>query len=337
MHTADVAVIIPVRNRKATVLDTLVSLAEQTVLPKRLIVVDDGSTDQTARSIRQWLAWLDPRIEAHFPRQPARGASAARNHGMSQRGDCRFVAFLAPNDLWPADFLQRTTYYLEADPKAVAVSCDRLAVNTTRNTRRREVLAGIAENAPRWLFTRHATVGSCTLFRAAAVHALGYDENLAAADDAGLYLRLSLSGAWLYAAGQPAVFRSSAPPSGEQCSLGHDLADQFAWAQVCEDFIHSHNVSRFISPREVRYQLARKWYRAGRQLAASGRFDEALRCYHRSCYWRSWNRARLHAALRCFTTGRLGQSVRALGLAQRLVHWPTHSRGSRPHFSGQSR
>lgn len=319
MHTADAAIIIPAHNHRAAVLDTLVSVVEQTLPPKRLIVVDDGSTDEAAQYVQQWLAETDPRIEAHFLPQPARGASLARNYGMGQRGDCRFVAFLDPDDLWPPDFLQRATYYLETYPKAVAVSCDRLTVNAASSARRREVLAGIADNPPRWLFTRDARVGSCTLFRAEAILSLGQDENLAAADGAGLMLRLSLSGPWLYTAGKPAIFRAKTAQAGEGSGLGQGPADCVAWAQVCEDFIHSHNVSRFIAPREVRLHLARRWYRAGRQLAASGRFDEALRCYRRSCYWRSWSRAQLQIVFRCFTAGGIGRCLRAISLAARSV------------------
>ncbi len=76
MHTADAAIIIPVHNHGAAVLDTLVSVVEQTLLPKRLIVVDDGSTDQAAQSVQQWLAETDPRIESHFCGSPPGGCSS---------------------------------------------------------------------------------------------------------------------------------------------------------------------------------------------------------------------------------------------------------------------
>jgi hypothetical protein len=317
MQMADAAIIIPVHNHGAVVLDTLVSVAEQTRPPKRLIVVDDGSTDQTAQGIQQWLAWTDPRIDARLLRQPARGASSARNCGIGQRGDCRFVAFLDPGDLWPPDFLQRATYYLETDSRAVAVSCDRLTVNAAKNTRRREVLAGIAENPPRWLFTRDPRVGSCTLFRAEAILSLGHDASLAVADGAGLMLRLSVSGPWLYAAGKPALFRVKTAQRGAPGGPGHGPPDCLAWAEVCEDFIHSHSVRQFMTPREVRFHLARRWYRAGRQLAASDRFDAALRCYRRSCYWRSWSRARCHLAAGCITAGGVRRCLRAIRLAAR--------------------
>jgi len=310
MRTADVAIVIPVHNRPTVVLDALGSVAEQSLRPKRLIVVDDGSTDDTASCVDEWLKQANLEMETHLLRQTAAGVSAARNHGMRYRGDCRFLAFLDSDDLWPSDFLQRTTYYLEENPEAVAASCDRLAIDYAKSTRRRERLAGIAENATRWLFTKHAGIASCTLFRADAVTSLnGYDENLATGEDAELFLRLSLLGPWMYAAGQPVTFRTGLAQShGEESNVSrHNPENNFVWAQVYEDFIHSYDPSHLISAREVQFHLAKRWYRAGRQLATTGRFGETLQCYRRSCGWRNWNKAWLHLAVARFTRQGVGQ------------------------------
>jgi glycosyltransferase involved in cell wall biosynthesis len=49
-----IAVIIPVFNRRQMVADALVSIANQTFPPSRVIVVDDGSTDGSAQAVRAW-------------------------------------------------------------------------------------------------------------------------------------------------------------------------------------------------------------------------------------------------------------------------------------------
>ncbi len=88
-----VSVIIPTRDRAA-----LVAEAAQSVLAQRgptfeVIVVDDGSTDETARA----LAPLRERLRYH--RQDARGVSAARNAGAAlAHGE--WLAFLDSDDLW---------------------------------------------------------------------------------------------------------------------------------------------------------------------------------------------------------------------------------------------
>jgi glycosyltransferase involved in cell wall biosynthesis len=315
MGTADVAVIIPVHNRRTMVLDALRSVAQQSLRPRRLIVVDDGSTDGTSNCVDEWLKRANLKMETHLLRQAAAGVSAARNHGMRYAGNCRFLAFLDSDDLWPSDFLQRTIHHLEQNPKAVAASCDRLAINHAKFTRRRERLAGIAKNATRWLFTKHAGIASCTLFRAEAVGSLnGYDEKLATGEDAELFLRLSLLGPWMYAAGQPVAFRTGLAQShGEQSNVSrHNPENNLVWAQIYEGFIRSYSPSHLISAREVRFHLAKRWYRAGRQLAATGRFGESLQCYRRSCSWRNWNKAWLHLAVACFTKQGFGCCVGAV-------------------------
>jgi glycosyltransferase involved in cell wall biosynthesis len=69
----DVSVVIPARNAGATIERCLAALAEQTVRPGEVIVVDDGSTDGTADIAR--------RMGAKVLMQDHSGAGAARNHG----------------------------------------------------------------------------------------------------------------------------------------------------------------------------------------------------------------------------------------------------------------
>ncbi len=306
MNTADVAIVIPVYNRRSIVLETLDSVARQSIPPRRLIVVDDGSTDGTADSVRGWLARANLPTRTLLRTQPAAGVSAARNHGLRWCGDSRFVAFLDSDDLWPVDFLERTTGLLERRPEAIAVSADRLTVDDAKLRRRRERVAGIAENATRWLFTRHAGVASCTLFRADAVASQkGFDETLSTGEDAELFLRLSLLGPWLHSPGAPVTFRKRTARHGDEANVSRfHPANNLIWAQVYEQFIRGRDPTHLLSARDIRVQLSRRWYRAGRQLAAGGRQDEALACFRRSCAWRSWNKAWLQRAIARLAVGR---------------------------------
>ena len=127
MLHADVAVIVPVFNRATGVLATLASVTTQATLPNRLVVVDDGSTDGTAESVRNWIARTRPACDVLVVEQPnPRQAAQRGTRGFLEAGDCNYVAYLDSDDRWPEDFLIRAVERLEADPEAVAASTDRV-------------------------------------------------------------------------------------------------------------------------------------------------------------------------------------------------------------------
>ncbi len=86
------SVIIPVYNREKTIAETLESVASQEFRDYEVIVVDDGSDDNTLQIVKQF-AWVK------LIEQPNSGPGAARNRGVAEaRG--KYVAFLDSDDLW---------------------------------------------------------------------------------------------------------------------------------------------------------------------------------------------------------------------------------------------
>ena len=165
MLHADVAVVVPVFNRASAVLETLATVARQTTPPRRLIVVDDGSTDGTAAAVRAWIARTKPAFEAFVVEQPNQGAGAARNRGIREIGDCRYIAFLDSDDHWPEDFLARTVEHMEASPAAVAISADREYHRLWKSHIGRRSSGGLQHGATTWLLAGDCGIASCTLFR----------------------------------------------------------------------------------------------------------------------------------------------------------------------------
>ena len=97
-----VSVVIPVRNRPRVIASALQSVSAQTLEDWELVVVDDGSTDETPQVLEQWAA-RDNRIRVVT--QDWAGVSAARNRGLKEaRG--RYVAFLDSDNRWRPDFLR---------------------------------------------------------------------------------------------------------------------------------------------------------------------------------------------------------------------------------------
>jgi glycosyltransferase involved in cell wall biosynthesis len=92
MTLVEVAVIIPVRDGADFIGDALRSVCHQTARPREIIVVDDGSTDQTAEVVRKF-------PDVIYQHQPRSGAAEARNTG-ARRATMPFVSFLDADDLW---------------------------------------------------------------------------------------------------------------------------------------------------------------------------------------------------------------------------------------------
>ncbi|MEM9030861.1 MAG: glycosyltransferase family A protein [Pseudomonadota bacterium] len=107
-----ISVVVPCYNAAATIEDCMRSVQAQTRNDWELIVVDDGSHDNS-RTVVLDLAQRDPRIRLHA--QANAGPAAARNCGVGlARGG--IVAFLDSDDRWDPDHLALATAMLDADP-----------------------------------------------------------------------------------------------------------------------------------------------------------------------------------------------------------------------------
>jgi hypothetical protein len=110
------SIIIPLFNRRDSVLEAITSVLSQSFQDFEIIVVDDGSNDDGATVVEHL---EDPRIRCI--RQANAGANAARNRGIDEaRG--RFTAFLDSDDRYLPDHLARTASALEAQPHRVVFS-----------------------------------------------------------------------------------------------------------------------------------------------------------------------------------------------------------------------
>src|SRR4051794_3877496 len=91
-----VTVVVPAHNAAATLRQTLASIAAQTYRDLEIVVVDDGSTDDTS-AIAAEFAHLDRRVR--LVSQANAGVAAARNKGIAlARGE--YVAPVDADDLW---------------------------------------------------------------------------------------------------------------------------------------------------------------------------------------------------------------------------------------------
>ena len=99
-----ISVVMPARNAQGTVEDAIRSALNQSQRELELLVVDDASTDDTARIVRD-LAAEDGRL-CFFQNETNRGVSWCRNFGVEHaRGE--WIAFLDSDDLWRREKLEK--------------------------------------------------------------------------------------------------------------------------------------------------------------------------------------------------------------------------------------
>ena len=189
-----VSVIIPVRNGERFVSRTLASALAQTYNPIEVVVVDDGSTDQTATLVEA-AAVHDNRIRLF--RTQKSGVSAARNLGISQaRG--KLIAPLDADDLWhPEKIARQVSLMQSSSPNVGLVYCWSLKIDeddflispppAMMNSPQGRVIAEL-------ILTNFIANSSSPLIKRSCIDEVGgYDQNLQphGAEDWKLYLALS--------------------------------------------------------------------------------------------------------------------------------------------------
>lgn len=113
---SEISILVPSYNHAPFVERTLRSIFKQTRAPKKLIVIDDGSKDESAEIIKRVLR--DCPFRSEFIFRENRGLCATLNEGFA-RGEDEFFAYLGSDDVWLPTFLEEQIKLLDTRPKAV--------------------------------------------------------------------------------------------------------------------------------------------------------------------------------------------------------------------------
>ena len=194
------SVVIPTWNRAHLVCEAIESAFSQRVDQVEVIVVDDGSTDDTVDVLARGFG-----SRIHLLRMPGRrGVGAARNAGV-RRASGELLAFLDSDDLWLPGKLDAELCVLKRFPDAEAVVSDSLCfVEGQANDRSRFALNGLLAAAQgqvrwmsecRWLWTNSQNgVATCSItLRRSALARLGgtlFAEDLVSCEDWELEMRI---------------------------------------------------------------------------------------------------------------------------------------------------
>jgi glycosyltransferase involved in cell wall biosynthesis len=190
-----VSVIIPTFNRSKLVLNALHSVLHQTYRDYEIIVVDDGSTDDTARALKPYM----DRIQYVY--QPNRGASGAQNTGV-ELATGKWVSILASDDVWlptKLDTQLKAVTALGRDFGACFTNCD--FVGNAHVIPSAFEQAGLREEVPfgplhhpfKFILGRYPAiwVQSLLVLRSLVKQVNGFDEDVVVGEDTDLLFRLA--------------------------------------------------------------------------------------------------------------------------------------------------
>lgn len=132
MSELSISAVIPVKNRPALIIQAVKSCLAQTRPPEEIVIVDDGSDDETPDIVTE-LARTERRIRL-VRRAASGGAAVARNEGAAQASGT-WLAFLDSDDRWHEEKLARQLALARRYPEAPAVFCGLLYAYATRKAR----------------------------------------------------------------------------------------------------------------------------------------------------------------------------------------------------------
>lgn len=194
-HPTDVDVIIPVYNGQQYILAALRSVEQQTVKPKRIILIDDGSTDQTAEIIQQYRGT----VSLEYIKKVNGGLSSARNAGI-QLATSQYVAFLDADDEWyPSKLAEQLAVFEQTSwPHLGVVYCQYSIIDANGQATKDYYIFPIDPQVRGRVFekilptNKIASSGSGVLMKRECFSTVGlFDEQLQALEDWDFWLRLA--------------------------------------------------------------------------------------------------------------------------------------------------
>ncbi len=115
MESPLVSVIIPSYNRAQLLKEAVESVLSQTFTGFELIIVDDGSTDNTRSLLSEWVQCTEARVKPLFIKHCGM-PGAVRNRGV-EIAKGKYIAFLDSDDLWKPDKLKKQTDFFKSRPE----------------------------------------------------------------------------------------------------------------------------------------------------------------------------------------------------------------------------
>lgn len=193
----NIDVIIPTYNQGIFIVDAIKSVEAQTLKPKNIYIIDDGSTDDTSTVVSEYIK--NSPIQIVYRQKENGGPNSARNMGLSL-SNSDFVAFLDGDDKWHKDKLQeQIDIYKNTSFKRLGLVYSKYeTINSKGSVNTEAINVAIDKNirgsAFEKLLSGNKILGSASavLIKREVFSEIGiFDENLRFGEDWDMWLRIA--------------------------------------------------------------------------------------------------------------------------------------------------
>ncbi len=267
-----VSVITATYNMGGYIAETLDSILAQDYPNIESIIVDDGSTDDTAEVLAPYLA--DPRVRV--VRQENAGQTVAKNRGIAEATG-EFVAFCDADDTWVPHKISRQVPHFK-DPKIAVVFSDINCIDSDGQDLGYETMAQVdGDITGPLLIDNFVPFPSAVVRSSVLAEVNGFDEKLTMSIDYDLWLRISLNYEFRLVDQKLANYRIWEGQMSK--NVGERLDNFFG---LLERFLAEHPDA--VTRQEANYGWAHVYITRGYWHARNGRRVEAARDYRSSFF-----------------------------------------------------
>ncbi|MEZ4853404.1 glycosyltransferase family 2 protein [Flavobacterium sp.] len=249
-----ISVVIPLFNKGFSIKRTIESVLTQNFTDFELLIVNDGSTDNSCSVVK---TFTDYRI--HLIHQENKGAAAARNLGI-EKATSSLIAFLDADDFWKTNHLSEL-YKLYLDFPDCAIYCSRYTTKMAKNLYVKTNLLDITDDY-RGIITdffkssyvnRVATTSSVLLSKKILIQHNGFDTAISSGQDLDLWIRLAIDNKVAINNVVSAIYEYQIPNSLSKTKITHKTLPDFSQFKIAEQ--KNESLKKFLDLYRIEYGL----------------------------------------------------------------------------------
>ena len=272
-----VSVVIPTYNRSKLVKEAVECVLKQTYSDLEVLVVDDGSTDDTRTVVAQV---QDRRLKYYY--KDNTGPAAARNLGLD-KSKGQYISFLDSDDLWPPEYLEtiigqldKNKDYNTAYTRIICLRQDGTKANMSADKRYK---SGCMTRD--FFATSPSLFPSAICFHKSVWENIFWDEQLIGVEDYDIFVRISTKTKFLFVPDISIIKRWQPDNlSNESSPIGTVYG-----GQILERFYFNLGGDKFVSHKIATSKISHRYRKASKIFRKSGNRRAAILLAKRAIYY----------------------------------------------------